>query len=400
MVPWLGRKYSRDVIRLATAAVPALLLALAVAVPARAQLCTFDLECDDAKECTTDSCDLSLGTCSHVLLGDGESCGGACTAGATCQGGDCVGGTPVAGCVACRIDDDCEDSSACTIDTCNELGRCEHAGGEGSPCDDNDPCTLDDRCANDVCAGTPLVCDDGIACTTDSCDDGACVHEADSSSCPASTECAVSECRPEDPAADAQGCVAQSDQFELSECTEDDNPCTTDRCRSGVCAHEPLDDPQGCLPLLPSYRRAVTLRGGVDRLLTFVRDEVNAGGDTGDAIVEQLEGIRADLDAVVLTLAGRDAGSELPPSALRGLRLPATATTAQVRGRVALAWLRATPGRVQTFLSVVARGRRRGDLDADAASELRRNGRILLPETKALKRDVKNLQRTFSVFQR
>src|SRR5262249_24159493 len=110
LVPWLGRKYSPDVIRLATAAVPALLLALAVAVPACAQLCTFDLECDDAKECTTDSCDLSLGTCSHVLLGDGESCGGACTACATCQGGDCVGGTPVAGCVACRIDDDCEDS--------------------------------------------------------------------------------------------------------------------------------------------------------------------------------------------------------------------------------------------------------------------------------------------------
>jgi hypothetical protein len=387
------------VIRLGAAA-PVLLLALASAVPARAQSCTLDVECDDAKACTTDSCDLVLRTCTHAPLGDGESCGGACTEGATCQAAECVGGTPVPGCIPCQHNDDCEDGSACTIDTCNELGRCEREGGEGAACDDDDPCTLDDRCATDVCAGTPLECDDGIACTADFCDAGTCVNQAESSGCPAPTECAVNECSPDDPAADAQGCVARPSELELSECTEDDNPCTVDRCRAGVCAHDAVDDPQGCVPLLPSYRRAVTLRGGVERVLTYVRDEVVAGGDTGAAIVEQLEGIAMDLDAAVRVLAGRDSDSEPPPSALRGLRLAATATTAQVRGRVALAWLRGTPGRVQTFLGVVSRGRRRGDLEPDAARELRRDGRILLTETKALKRDVKNLQRTFTVFQR
>jgi hypothetical protein len=55
---------------------------------------------------------------------------------------------------------------------------------------------------------------------------------------------------------------------------------------------------------------------------------------------------------------------------------------------------------VVSFLAAVSAGRRHGDLTPDAARELRRNGRILLAGTKLLKRDVKNLQRTFSVFQR
>jgi hypothetical protein len=57
-------------------------------------------------------------------------------------------------------------------------------------------------------------------------------------------------------------------------------------------------------------------------------------------------------------------------------------------------------GIVQKFLAAISQGRRHTDLDAPTASELRRNGRILLADTKTLKSNVKNLQRTFSVFQR
>lgn len=90
-----------------------------------------------------------------------------------------------------------------------------------------------------------------------------------------------------------------------------------------------------------------------------------------------------------------------PPSGL-SIRLSrlSTSTTAQQRGRVALTWLREPPGIVQKFLAAISRGRRHKDLDAPTASELRRNGRILLADTKTLKSNVKNLQRTFSVFQR
>jgi hypothetical protein len=375
-----------------------LVLALTSAVPARAQPCSSVVECDDQNDCTLDQCVLLL--CTHAALGDGESCAtDPCTPG-VCQSGTCVAGTPEPGCRPCQANDDCEDGSACTIDTCNERGRCERAGGEGSACDDGDPCTLDDRCANDLCAGTPLSCDDRVACTTDFCDSGSCVHEVDSSACPESGECATIECAPDDPDADGRGCVTRSASFELSECTEDNNPCTLDRCRDGLCAHDALDDPQGCLPLVPSYRRAVTLRAGVDRVLNFAIDESDASGTAADAIVEDLQAIGDSLDATVRALSGRDGGASLPASAYRGLRLAATATTAQLRGRVALVWLRGTPGLVQNFLGAVSRGRRRQEIGTDSARELRRNGRILLSETKALKRDVKNLQRTFSVFQR
>ena len=108
--------------------------------------------------------------------------------------------------------------------------------------------------------------------------------------------------------------------------------------------------------------------------------------------------VAADLDGAILVLAGRDART---PSGL-SIRLSrlSTSTTAQQRGRVTLTWLREPPGIVQKFLAAISRGRRHKDLDAPTASELRRNGRILLADTKTLKSNVKNLQRTFSVFQR
>jgi len=244
-------------------------------------------------------------------------------------------------------------------------------------------------------------CDDGAACTDDSCDGGTCVHQPRNDACVAPNECSEAICRPDDPAADAQGCVATPGTLDLTPCTEDDDPCTVDQCRGGTCSHATVSDLTGCQPLVPSYRLAVSLRGGVDRLLAYL-GEIAAGGDTGAGLADQLDLVAGDLDATILVLAGRDAGPAPAGVSIRlagGARL-ATATTAQQRGRVALAWLRGTPGHVQAFLGVIARGRRTHDLDPATAGELRRNGRILLADTKTLKRDVKNLQRTFSVFQR
>jgi hypothetical protein len=190
-------------------------------------------------------------------------------------------------------------------------------------------------------------------------------------------------------------------------CTDDGNPCTDDRCQNAVCAHQAVDDPSGCSPLVPSYRLAVSLRAGIDRLLNSL-GQIDVGGDTSDNLANDLNLVAQDLDAVIQALAGRavqpaSAGlsirlAQLTPT-LRLARLTTT-TTAQQRGRVAMAWLRGTPGHAQKFLADLARGRRRHDVNAPTASELRRNGRILLADTKTLKRDVKNLQRTFSVFQR
>lgn len=383
---------------------PAVLLLLSVLLlagggRARGQTCVTPFDCDDLSDCTTDGC--IAGACTYAPLPDGDGCSDqdGCTEGDTCAGGVCQPGPRAPDCRSCADNDDCEDGDDCSVDFC-DLGRCEREGGPGEPCDDQDPCTTDDRCSDGRCAGAPLRCDDGVACTSDFCDAGRCASEPDGSRCAVAGECATVECRPDEAGADASGCVALGESFEQMECTDDADPCTADRCRAARCSHDRVADGAGCEPLRPSYRNAVELRRGVERVLNYLFDEVDAGGDTADAMTGALDGLGTSLDGAVRALGGREGGEAVAQSALRGLRLAANPTVAQARGRLALAWLRGAPGQTQRFLAAVSRGRRQGDLADEDARELRRNGRILLADTKALKRDVKNLQRTFSVFQR
>ena len=157
------------------------------------------VSCDDGVACTVDACDPSTTACAHTPDH------AICTGGMLCD--------PVDGCSAgppCETDTDCDDSVFC-----NGAERCEPATGcvAGTPpaCDDAVDCTVgrcdatSDLCAQDpddaVCqdglacngsercdatggttgtgclAGTPMDCDDGIACTTDACDEpGTCTH--------------------------------------------------------------------------------------------------------------------------------------------------------------------------------------------------------------------------------
>jgi hypothetical protein len=197
--------------------------------------------------------------------------------------------------------------------------------------------------------------------------------------------------------AGAQSCMG------AFEC-DDQNPCTVDQCRSGVCTYDPVADPTGCSPVVPSYQHALELRAGVERLLVYMHDDIQVGDNASGRLNDDLAAVAADLDGTASVLAGRtpDSGQPLaagPAQPLSGVGL-ATDTIAQQRGRVAFLWVRAAPPRVLDFLAAVSSGRRHGDITPDAARELRRNGRILLAGTNALKRDVKNLQVTFSVFQR
>lgn len=49
----------------------------------------------------------------------------------------------------------CDDGNACTIDTCNPAGGCVHAAlPDETPCDDGDVCTSGDACAGGICTGT------------------------------------------------------------------------------------------------------------------------------------------------------------------------------------------------------------------------------------------------------
>ncbi|MEZ4390699.1 MAG: MopE-related protein [Polyangiales bacterium] len=80
---------------------------------------------------------------------------------------------PDASSSTCARDQDCDDGIACTVDTCAD-GACAHRP-ENSRCDDGRFCNGPERCAPELrgCApGEPPRCDDGDACTEDRCDDG------------------------------------------------------------------------------------------------------------------------------------------------------------------------------------------------------------------------------------
>ena len=92
----------------------------------------------------------------------------------------------------------CDDAS----DTCVDCT-------ENSECDDGDACTTD-TCDVGFCLSTPLDCSDGNDCTTDSCTDGVCGHlYAPTAGC----------------------CVDDADCY-------DTDSCTRDSCDAGVCSNE------------------------------------------------------------------------------------------------------------------------------------------------------------------
>jgi hypothetical protein len=71
---------------------------------------------DDGNPCTSDACDPATGACPFAPEPDGTSCADIdlCNGGETCQAGTCVPGSPPS----------CDDGNACTRDSC--LGECKN----------------------------------------------------------------------------------------------------------------------------------------------------------------------------------------------------------------------------------------------------------------------------------
>ncbi len=175
----------------------------------------FDgVPCDDGDGCTVvDSCDSGVcvgipkncsnknglcvvgtcvgGSCYGLPATNGTACedGDSCTAAETCQLGACVGGNNLCGpCLGKAVGDACDDGNACTegqdlcvkqgallvcaggsvkdcafldavcvVGTCTAAGVCQSMPRtNGTPCDDQAPCTASDACQGGVCTGTPI----------------------------------------------------------------------------------------------------------------------------------------------------------------------------------------------------------------------------------------------------
>ena len=145
----------------------------------------------------------------------------------------------------------------------------EEAEVSGCPldeaCDDQDPCTTNDRCRDDGCRGSLIPVDDQLTCTEDRCDpDGAIVHELLAGACLIDGTCYQGgQVDPQNPCRvcdlgqaeawtsnDGVACTDGDECTEGDVCADgacqgvaracdDQNPCTFDRCEPGVgCVHE------------------------------------------------------------------------------------------------------------------------------------------------------------------
>ncbi len=230
--------------------------------------CTRDSDCDDDVDCTMDVCDTDAGTCSNTpddsLCADGFTCdaelgcvsdqtcsqdsdcddGLYCNGSETCVDGSCVGGTLV----------NCDDGVDCTVDSCDEeTESCKNTADhslcdEGQLCDEEQgcvavPCNNDgdcddglfcngeEKCDNGTCiGGAPVLCDDGVDCTMDSCDNdaGGCVFAADDSFCDDGTYCNGQETCSVTDGCQAGVAVDCDDGVDctVDSCDEDNDTCT------------------------------------------------------------------------------------------------------------------------------------------------------------------------------
>jgi hypothetical protein len=230
---------------------------------------------DDGNVCTLDEC--NAGVCGHPAGNSGATCRAAaneCDLAELCTGTSTTCPTNVykGDGTSCSI-----DSNPCTRDVCSS-GTCTHPAGNGGtvcrvaagPCDVADSCDgLTAACpadakrpSTDTCRSAATECDaaelcDGVSdacptdgfflddtpcstdnnvCTADVCKSGVCTHAAGS----AGTICraAASECdQAETCTGSSTSCPADGFKANGTPCSPDSNVCTQDLCSNGACTH-------------------------------------------------------------------------------------------------------------------------------------------------------------------
>ncbi|MEO2136771.1 MAG: hypothetical protein ABGY28_04855, partial [bacterium] len=212
------------------------------------------LDCSDGNVCTDNICDPISG-CLNLTNNAACSDGDPCTSGDQCAVGVCVSGGPTtcddsnacttdscAAAVGCQFVPglvDCNDDNGCTDDICDPLSGCVKSDNSLS-CDDGSACTTNDTCTAGSCVGgLPPGCDDSNNCTLDSCDDVAgCVNAAlaDGNACLDGDVCNG-----------AETCQGGSCSGGSAMDCDDQNSCTGDSCDSlSGCANVSVGDGTNC----------------------------------------------------------------------------------------------------------------------------------------------------------
>jgi len=175
-----------------------------------------------AKACVKKVCNPGTGACIGAPTDQGKACddGEVCTVGDLCNLGLCTGNDAKTGA-------SCSDSSVCTVgDACNG-GVC--LPGAATKCDDGLACTKDSCEANKGCVFSPddTPCDDGVVCTVDACasagaklDAKGCAYVPFDTKCGGGGACGVPRCLAD------KGCTVVPDPGKCS----DGIACTVDNC--------------------------------------------------------------------------------------------------------------------------------------------------------------------------
>ena len=196
--------------------------------------CVTDNDCGDSG-CYTSYCDVYQHTCQAYPKGNGTTCddGNACTVDNLCDRGVCTGKT-----LTCSVDNECRTGS------CDNRIGCTYVNApNGNPCDDSNPCTSGDECWNGMCAmGVAKDCTSlNSVCSVGACDitTGGCVALGvnDGGSCDDGLDCTINDrCTNGVCAGTPNPCF-------------DNNPCTIDRCVEGVgCMIQHQDYGETCIP--------------------------------------------------------------------------------------------------------------------------------------------------------
>lgn len=220
--------------------------------------CTFTpIPCPPSDPCAGPGvCDPATGACSYAPLPDGSPCDDSdlCTRNDRCQEGRCIG-TPL----DCSGTDGCHDPGQCDPTT----GFCPNPRPDGTPCNDGDLCTANDRCEASVCVGVPKDCSGADGChDPGQCDPntGLCPNPrpdgtacSDGNLCTLGDQCLASlctgtpkDCSAEDGCHDAGSCdpatgLCPNPRPDGTACS-DGNLCTLgDRCEASVCVGTPRD---------------------------------------------------------------------------------------------------------------------------------------------------------------
>ena len=206
--------------------------------------CKKDADCEDGSACTVDTCVRPGKTCRHTPVAEGAPCndGNACTQGDACHGGACV----AASSTVCYAKDQCHVAGTCDAVS----GACsDPAAPDGVACNDRDLCSQTDTCQGGVCTGeNPTQCTAIDEChLAGECNPrtGFCSNPPKNPQvCTPVDQCNVAGfCNP------ATGECTPGNKADGVTCNDGDACTQTDACQGGSCAGaDPVvcDDPGQC----------------------------------------------------------------------------------------------------------------------------------------------------------